>query len=117
MNAATAEKLNATAEKLKTKGEAVIGRLAETSRHAEQLAHEARVLKTRASDLLEDSLHTAKRTVTRGVHDLEDLRDQTVIRVRRAPLAAMGVTFAAGLMLGIVVGWAGHRPRRSASEN
>lgn len=105
-----------TLEKLKATGESVIDRVAETGRHAEHLAHEARVLKSRASDLLEDGLHDARRTVARGMHDLEDFRDEAVVRVRRAPLAAVGLTFAAGLLLGLCVDWVGHRPRRANSD-
>ena len=105
-----------TMEKLKMTGESVIDRIAETGRHAGHMAHEARVLKTRAADALEDGLHSARRTVTRGMHDLEDFRDEAVVRVRRAPLAAVGMTFAAGLLLGIAVGWIGHGPRRQDSD-
>jgi len=106
-----------TLEKLKTGGESVIDRIAEAGRHAEHLAHDARVIKTRASDLLEDGLHDARRTVARGMHDLEDLRNEAAVRVRRAPLAAVGLTFAAGLLLGLSVGWVGHRPRHANSNS
>jgi hypothetical protein len=46
------------------------------------------------------------------MHDLEDLRDEAVVKVRRAPLAAVGFTFGLGFFVGVATSWAGHRPRR-----
>lgn len=78
-------------------------------RHAEHLAHEARLFKTLASDAVEDGVHAAKRAMTHGVHDLEDLRDSATHRIRRAPLMAVGLAFGAGLLLGAAFGWIGRR--------
>lgn len=88
---------------------AVTERVLDAARQAEHVAHEARRLTERAADVWEDGVHTARRTMKRRMHELEDLRDQAEIRVRRNPMAAIGVTFAAGVMLGVVIGWAGHR--------
>jgi ElaB/YqjD/DUF883 family membrane-anchored ribosome-binding protein len=82
---------------------------AEAAGYAKHLEHDARMLKLKAADALEDAMHTAKRSVTRGVHELEDLKDATETRIRRAPFAAMGMTFAAGVLLGAVGAWLGTR--------
>ena len=82
-------------------------RAVDAVRHAEHLAHEARLLKTLASDAVEDGVHAAKRAITHGVHDLEDLRDSATHRIRRAPLMAVCLAFGAGLLLGAVCGQIG----------
>ncbi|HQZ40962.1 MAG TPA: hypothetical protein PLH72_18190 [Vicinamibacterales bacterium] len=90
----------------------VTERVLDAARQAEQVAHEARRVTERAAEVLEDGLHTAKRTFKRRRHELEDLRDQAEIRVRKNPLSALGVTFAAGLVMGVLIGWAGQGSRR-----
>ena len=64
------------------------------------------------AEAYEDGARAARKTLTRTVHDLEDLRDDAVAKVRRAPLAAVSVTFGLGFFFGLATGWAGHRPRR-----
>ena len=100
----------ATIDKPRTDDPTLRDRVIDTARQAGHLAHDVRMLKTRATDAVEDGVHAAKRVVTRSVHELEDLRDTTATRVRKAPFASVGLTFAAGLLLGAVVGWLGRRP-------
>jgi ElaB/YqjD/DUF883 family membrane-anchored ribosome-binding protein len=76
------------------------------------LAHEAGVLKARAADAFSDGAYAVKRAVRKTMRDLEDVKEDAVVRVRKAPLATVGVTFIAGLLLGAALGWLGHRPRR-----
>ncbi|MCC7031238.1 MAG: hypothetical protein IT179_00210 [Acidobacteria bacterium] len=102
----------ATIEKLQDKAATVADRVMESARNVETLAKDARALKARATEAFEDSVYTAKKTLRRRMHDLADMRDDTARRVKRAPFTALGVTFAAGLVLGAVVGWVGHRPRK-----
>ena len=64
------------------------------------------------AEAYEDGARAARKTLTRKVHDLEDLRDDAVVKVRKAPLSAVGVTFGIGFFVGVAIGWAGHRPRR-----
>jgi len=91
----------------------VVDRAVDAVRQAASMGHEARLFKTRASDAVEDRLHTAKRTITRGMHDFEDLRDSAVHRVRRAPLLTVALAMGAGILLGAVVGWIRGRARGS----
>lgn len=83
----------------------VADRVKNSARSATDFAREASHLKARAADVLEDGLHDARRTLKRGMHELEDLRDEAVVHVRKKPLAAMGATFLAGLTLGMALGW------------
>lgn len=56
--------------------------------------------KARALDAVEE----AKRAVTRGKRQLEDLRDTAAYRVKKAPLMSVGLGFGAGILLGGVLG-------------
>lgn len=100
-----------TFDKLQDTAASVADRVKEAAQHAGDFAREARDLKGKASEALEDGVHRARRTVKRGLHDLEDLRDEAVVQVKRKPLAAIGVTFMAGLVVGVCVGLLGRRGR------
>lgn len=97
----------ATIDTLRDKAASVA---AETTRYAETLAKDARAVRTRAAEAVEDGVDVARRTFDRHKNDLVYLQEDTAKRVKRAPLAAVGVTFAAGLLLGAIIGWLGHRP-------
>ena len=79
----------------------------------DRLAKDAHLLKARATEALDDSLRAVKRTAKQRLNELEDLKDDAAIRVRKAPLAAVAVTFAAGLLFGMALGWFSHRPKRA----
>ena len=102
---------SATVDKAEAARNVVTERVLDAARQAEHVAHDARRMTERAAEVLEDGLHAAKRTYKRRVHELEDLRDEAETRVRKNPMAAIGVTFAAGLAMGVVIGWIGHRDR------
>ena len=87
-------------------------RAVDAVRQAAHVAHEARVLKTLAADAVEDGVHAAKRAITRRMHDLEDLRESAAYRVKRAPLLAVGLAAAGGILLGVALGWLGRRARQ-----
>ena len=84
-------------------------RAVDAVRQASHLAHEARLLKTLATDAVEDGVRAAKRTITRGVHEVEDLRDATAHRIRRTPLAAVGIALGVGMFAGLAFGWMARR--------
>lgn len=86
-------------------------RAVDAVRQAAHVAHEARVLKTLAADAVEDGMHAAKRAITRRMHDLEDLRESAAYRVKRAPLLAVGLAAAGGILLGVALGRLGRRVR------
>src|ERR1019366_7216934 len=80
--------------------------------HAARVSHEARRLQSLAVDAVEDGTHAVKRamkSVTRGVEELGDLKEEAAHRVRRQPLKAVGIAIGAGMLLGMAVGWFGGR--------
>lgn len=89
--------------------------VADACRHAAHLSHEGRLLKSVATDAIEDGAHAVKRAITsakRRVEQLSDLKDETLHRVKRQPLRALGLALGSGLVIGLMVGWIGRRPGR-----
>ncbi len=58
----------------------------------------------RIYEKIEGGVDTARRTVTRGLHNLEDVRDTASYRIKRAPLVATAAAFGVGILLGTLVG-------------
>ena len=90
-------------------------RVVDACREAAHLSHEARLLKSLATDAVEDGVHAAKRAITsvkRRVEELADLKDEAVHRMKRQPLQTVGIALGVGLVLGFAVGWIGRRPAR-----
>ena len=77
----------------------------------DRLEKNANMLKDRAAEALDDSLKAVKRTAKQRMNELEDLKDDAAVRVKKAPLATVAVTFAAGLLFGVALGWFSHRPK------
>jgi hypothetical protein len=86
----------------------------DAARRVAHAAHETKLLKTMAADAAETGRYAVKRAITRGRRDLEDLRDAAAYRVKRAPLAAVGVAFAAGLLTAVVSAQCARALRRRA---
>ena len=98
-----------------TRNASVRDRAIDACRQATHLSHEARLLKSLASDAVEDGVHAAKRAITsvkRGVEELADLKDEAVHRVKRQHLRALSIALGVGLVVGVAVGWIGRRPGR-----
>lgn len=57
-----------------------------------------------ATEKLHEGLHAAKGVIRKTTNDLEDYRDATALRVRRAPLQAVMMAVGVGLVLGFVAG-------------
>ena len=90
-----------TTETIDTPAGAETGRACaiDAARHMAHFAHEADLIKSIAADAAETGRHAVKRAIARRRRDVEDLRDATVLRVRRAPLLALGAAFAAGVVV------------------
>lgn len=93
-------------------GQTVRDRVADTARRMTNLSHDANALTSRAADAVEDGVYAARRAMKRGAAQLEDLQEEAIHRVKRHPIAALGLAAGVGLVLGIVVGWAGGRAGR-----
>jgi ElaB/YqjD/DUF883 family membrane-anchored ribosome-binding protein len=92
-------------------------RVVDAAANAAHLAHEARLIKTLAADAVDDGVHAATRAVTRGVRQVEDLRDEMAHRVKKAPLASLAFAAGAGLILGVLVAGCGRAVARRRAWN
>ena len=79
-------------------------RLVDVVGRAAHAAHEARVLKTMAADAVEDGIYAARRAVTRGGREVEEWRETTAYRIKKAPFLSVAVAAGAGLLVGAVCG-------------
>jgi hypothetical protein len=84
-------------------------RAADALRQAAHFSHEARLLKTLATDAVEDGLHAAERTIKRARQTALDARNEVTYRVKREPLKALALTFGTGALFGLTVGLARRR--------
>lgn len=101
----------ASVERSETAG----GRFDDVCRESAHIAHEARLLKVRAEDALEDGVQAAKRAVTsvrRRVEAIGDLKGEALHRVKRHPVLAVGAAFGVGWIAGVAVGAIASRVRR-----
>ena len=76
-------------------------------------------LKSLAADAVEDGVHSAKRTlktIARRVPDAADMRDEVAHRIKREPIKAVGIAVAAGVAVGLAIGWIGRGTRRGRSQ-
>ena len=81
-------------------------RAADAIRHVtEDLTHEAKRARTRASEAVEDGVHAAKRAYKMAKRDAADWRDDTVDCIRREPMASIAAAFAGGLIVGAAGMW------------
>jgi ElaB/YqjD/DUF883 family membrane-anchored ribosome-binding protein len=69
------------------------------------VAHEAKLLKTLVADTVEDTAYQARRAARSARHHVEDMQENVAHRVRRHPIAGVGLALGAGLLLGAVAGW------------
>lgn len=92
-------------------------RAADALRQAAHFSHEARLLKTLATDAVEDGLHAAERTIKRARQTALDGRDEVTYRVKREPLKALALAFGAGALFGLIVGLARRRGKARADAD
>jgi len=77
----------------------------DAARHVAHLSHEARLIKSLATDAVEDAVHAtnqAIKTAKRRVQDLADRRYEVAHRIRQEPFKAIGIAFGVGALLGAV---------------
>jgi ElaB/YqjD/DUF883 family membrane-anchored ribosome-binding protein len=78
---------------------------------AEDALREVSRIKSLVTEAVEDGVRTALRAVKRGRHVAEDAIDDARHSVKQQPLQAIGIVFAAGVLLGSVITWAAARRR------
>ncbi|HQZ96838.1 MAG TPA: hypothetical protein PLP21_11015 [Pyrinomonadaceae bacterium] len=62
-------------------------------------------LKVKAEHMIDDAVTDAKRLAKKGRYAAEDLIDDTEYMIKKAPMRSVGITFAAGVGLGLFAGW------------
>jgi ElaB/YqjD/DUF883 family membrane-anchored ribosome-binding protein len=70
-----------------------------------RLAHDARLVKSMATDAVEEAMHAtnhAIKSAKRQIQELADRRYEVAHRIRQEPLKAIGMAFGAGILLGAV---------------
>jgi ElaB/YqjD/DUF883 family membrane-anchored ribosome-binding protein len=90
--------------------------VAEAARQAADISQEFQRLRSLATDVVDDGVHVAKRTiksVKRGVEQLGDIKDEAVHSMKRHPLTAVGIALGVGLVMGAALGWVAHRPSQA----
>ena len=85
-------------------------RVADAVRHVAHASHRARLFQSMAEDAIETGVHAARRSFRRRLREIEDLSDEAVRRIRRRPLAAIGMAVAVGAAVGLIAGWISRRP-------
>ena len=76
-----------------------------------EVLREVSRIKTVVTDAVEDGVKTALKTVKQGKASAEDVIQEARHKVRRNPLEAIGVVFAAGVLTGSFFTWIGCRRR------
>jgi ElaB/YqjD/DUF883 family membrane-anchored ribosome-binding protein len=99
---------------------AVADRMTDAIRQAAHFSHEARLMKSMARDAGEEGVYAAKRALRRARRSLDaltNLKDDAAYYVKRQPFKAVGVAAGVGLLVGVVIGFAGRcTGRRSDDE-
>jgi ElaB/YqjD/DUF883 family membrane-anchored ribosome-binding protein len=77
----------------------------DAARRAAHVSHEARLIKSLATDAVEDAVHAtnqAIKTAKRRMQNLADRRYEVAHRIRQEPFKAIGIAFGAGVLLSAV---------------
>ena len=75
---------------------------------SDQIAHSAQRISRAAeslADVLDEGIEVTKRAVKHSGDALEELMDDNTQRMKRHPLETMAMTFAAGIGVGMILGW------------
>ena len=83
--------------------------LSEVTTTVEDALREVSKLKTMVTEAVEDGVKTAVKAIKQGRYAAEDMIGEARHTVKRNPLQAMGIVFAAGVLTGALVAWIGTR--------
>jgi ElaB/YqjD/DUF883 family membrane-anchored ribosome-binding protein len=83
----------------------------EKSEVVEDAARAAAKLRSMVSDATEDGMRSARRAIKRGRDAAEDAIEGAEHAIKQKPLASVGIGFAAGVLVGGLLGWMGSRRR------
>ena len=77
----------------------------------DEVLREVSKLKTIVTEAVDDGVRSALKAVKKGRHAAEDALQDTEHAVKQNPFEAVGIAFAAGLVLGGFAAWASMRRR------
>lgn len=83
--------------------------LLEKQASMEDVLHEVSRIKSAVTDAVDEGVRTTMRALKHGRNAAEDAIDETKHTVKRYPLQAVGIAFAAGLVTGCFASWVGRR--------
>ncbi len=83
--------------------------ISEVTATVEDALREVSKLKTMVTEAVEDGVKTAVKAIKQGRYAAEDMIGEARHTVKRNPLQAMGIVFAAGVLTGALVAWIGTR--------
>jgi ElaB/YqjD/DUF883 family membrane-anchored ribosome-binding protein len=63
------------------------------------------------TDAVEDGMRSARQAIKHGRYAAEDVIEEAQHTVKQRPLQAMGIAFAAGVLVGGFLAWIGFRRR------
>lgn len=78
---------------------------------AEDALREISRIKSAVTEAVEDGVRSAVRAMKHGRYAAEDVIEEAKHTVKQQPLQAMGVVFAAGVMIGSLLTWLATRRR------
>lgn len=71
----------------------------------------------KAGNLYDDTVDDARRFVKKARYATEDLVDDTEHMIKKQPFKAVGITFGAGIGLGLLAGWMFGKLTHHCKEN
>jgi len=83
----------------------MIGCLSDATRRTAHLSHEAQLLKSVASDAVDDGVYAARRAfkhARRRIASIADFKDELAFRIKRQPMRSMALAAAIGLAFGVI---------------
>jgi ElaB/YqjD/DUF883 family membrane-anchored ribosome-binding protein len=89
----------------------MLARIKETPAMAGDVLREASRIGNKVTDAVRDGARAANQQIRRGRHAAEEMVDDAKSGVRRRPLTAVAVVFAAGFLSGGIVARAARRRR------
>lgn len=77
----------------------------------EDARREVSKIRSIVTDAVEDGVRSASRAIRHGRYAAEEVIDQAEHQVKQRPLQAIGLLFAAGMLVGGLLTWIGLRRR------
>ena len=74
-----------------------------------EVLREVSRIKTVVTEAVEDGVKAALKAVKQGRASAEDVLEEARHRVKKSPIEAMGIVFAAGILTGSLLTWIGCR--------